>query len=65
LPELLRKVRAGSRFTITENGEAVAELVPAAHETQGTRAATRLRHFMKTQPPIAVDIKALTEEGRD
>jgi len=28
LPELLRKVRAGSRFTITQRGEPVADLVP-------------------------------------
>lgn len=29
LPELLRQVKAGTRFTITHRGEAVADLVPS------------------------------------
>jgi prevent-host-death family protein len=31
LPELLRKVQVGQRFTITNRGKAVADLVPAEH----------------------------------
>ena len=29
LPELLRQVKAGKRFTITNRGEAIADLVPS------------------------------------
>lgn len=30
LPELLRQVKAGKSFTITDRGEAIADLVPSA-----------------------------------
>ncbi len=30
LPELLRQVKAGKSFTITNRGEAIADLVPSA-----------------------------------
>ena len=73
LPDLLRKVRSGLRFTITQRGEAVADLVPtgAATRRSGAQAAGRMRRFMRQPnaharsggPPV--DIKALINEGRD
>ncbi len=66
LPELLRQVKAGKSFTITNRGEAVADLVP----TLGVRAkdkvaaAEKLKEFMLTNPVRGVNIKELIEEGR-
>lgn len=66
LPELLRQVKAGKSFTITNRGEAIADLVPSA----GTRAkdkvsaAAKLKAFMLADPVRGADIKALIEEGR-
>ena len=38
LPELLRQVKAGESFTITNRGEAIADLVPSA----GARAKDKV-----------------------
>ncbi len=67
LPELLRKVRAGESFTITNHGTPVAELVPPGQhrDAEATRAAERMEHFMRNNRIPGVDIKALIEEGRD
>ena len=75
LSELLRKVRAGSRFTITQRGEAVADLVPTGAygdtQRQGAAAAQRMRLFMRRgNGPVSlgvlgVDTKALIADGRD
>ena len=75
LPELLRKVRAGSSFTITQRGEAVADLVPTGRQgdtlRKGAAAAGRMRQFMRrSNETVAggvsgVDIKALIADGRD
>lgn len=68
LADLLRQVRAGQGFTITQRGEPVADLLPAGSSAKRSTAlaAARLRQFMldapKTEP---VDIRALLEEGRD
>lgn len=69
LPAFLREVvRSGARFTITQRGKPVAELVPYG-TTRGerkTEAAERMQAFMRRHPPIHdVDVKALIEEGRD
>ncbi len=68
LPELLRQVQAGKRFTITNRGKAIADLVPT--EAQATKdpsaAIDQFLAFMKQNPVRArVDIKALIEEGRE
>ena len=66
LPELLRQVKTGMSFTITNRGEAIADLVPS----QGVRlidkiaAVERLKTFMLAEPVRGVNIKALLEEGR-
>lgn len=67
LPELLRGVQAGQRYTITLRGAAVASLVPAEHEAQADAAdaADEMRVFMQSRRPSAsVDLKAIIEEGR-
>lgn len=66
LPELLRQVKAGKSFTITNRGEPVADLVPnkGARRNDRVEAATRLRLFMLADPIRGVDIKRLIEEGR-
>lgn len=66
LPELLRQVKSGKSFTITNRGEAVADLVPTrgANTKDKAAAAERLKAFMRADPVRNVDIKALIEEGR-
>ena len=39
LPELLRGVQAGERYTITHRGEPIAELVPVANRRHGAADA--------------------------
>ena len=65
-PELLRQVRAGKSFTITNRGEAIADLVPSAgmRAKDKVSAAAKLKAFMLADPVRSVDIKALIEEGR-
>lgn len=71
LPELLRKVRSGQRFTITQRGRPIADLVPAGADASdaGADAARRMRAFMSEAsacaPEGSVDTKALIAEGRD
>lgn len=66
LPELLRQVKTGKSFTITNRGKAVADLVPspAARVKDKIAAAERLKAFMRAGPVRGVNIKALIEEGR-
>ncbi|MDF0651361.1 MAG: type II toxin-antitoxin system prevent-host-death family antitoxin [Nitrospira sp.] len=66
LPELLRQVKAGKSFTITNRGEAIADLVPSAGVKAKDRvtAVEKLKAFMLADPVRGVDIQALIEEGR-
>jgi len=66
LPELLRQVKTGKSFTITNRGEAIADLVPSAgvRVKDKVAAVARLKAFMRADPVREVDIKALIEEGR-
>ncbi|MDR2014213.1 MAG: type II toxin-antitoxin system prevent-host-death family antitoxin [Azoarcus sp.] len=67
LPELLRGVRAGNRYTITLRGEAVANLVPAEENRHPDAmvAVDEMLAFMQTRKPVSsVNIKALINEGR-
>jgi prevent-host-death family protein len=65
LPELLRQVKAGKSFTITNRGEAIADLVPSAGARVKDRAAAeKLKAFMRADPVRGVNIKQLIEEGR-
>ncbi|MGH8657681.1 MAG: type II toxin-antitoxin system Phd/YefM family antitoxin [Gammaproteobacteria bacterium] len=66
LPELLRQVKTGKSFTITNRGEAIADLVPtvSARAKDKVAAVEKLKAFMLAAPVRAVDIKELIEEGR-
>ena len=67
LPELLRGVQAGKRYTITLRGEPIADLVPAEDAKQADAAAAvdAMRQFMRAASPVeGIDLKALINEGR-
>ena len=66
LPDLLRQVNAGKSFTITNRGNAVADLVPSKKIRNRDRAASieRLKALMRDDPVRGVNIKALIEDGR-
>jgi prevent-host-death family protein len=66
LPELLRQVKTGKSFTITNRGEAVADLVPSAgvKGKDKVAAAEKLKAFMLSDPVRGINIKELIEEGR-
>lgn len=66
LPELLREVKAGKSFTITNRGEAVADLVPSrrAGPKDKVAAVERMKAFMQSDPVLGVNIKELLAEGR-
>lgn len=70
LPELLRQVKAGRRFTITNRGQAIADLVPSSTATTADAGAAidKFRTFMRDNPVKTgrrVNVKALIEEGRE
>lgn len=67
LPELLRKVMAGNRYTITLRGMAIAELVPTepVNRDDVTLAVKQMQQFiLEHQSAQAVDLKSLINEGR-
>ena len=67
LPELLRQVKAGKRFTITKRGQAVADLVPSENpEPSNPRAAIgKFQAFIRANPLKGrANIRALIREGR-
>jgi len=68
LPELLRGVQMGNRYTITLRGEAIADLIPsgASQKNNVAAAVVHMRQLMESSPPIlGIDTKALIAEGRD
>ncbi|MHB8622958.1 MAG: type II toxin-antitoxin system Phd/YefM family antitoxin [Sulfuricaulis sp.] len=66
LPELLRQVRAGQSFTITNRGETIADLIPSRHAESKDKTAVveQIKAFMRTNPVPGVDIKDLVSQGR-
>ncbi len=67
LPELLRGIQAGSRYTITLRGEAVADLVPAesSKNSDVVAAVDDMLSFMRAHKSVGgIDLKALVDEGR-
>ena len=67
LPELLRAVQTGKRYTITLRGEAVADLVPPkrGQRSHDASAVEEMRTFMRLRLPVAdLDVKTLIDEGR-
>ena len=68
LVDLLRRVRGGKGFTITQHGKPVSDLVPAGASVRraGTRAAARMQTLTHEAMKLeSVDIQALIEAGRD
>ena len=68
LPELLRGIQAGNRYTITLRGEAVADLVPSEGNKHSDAAAAvdDMLSFMQAHSSVAgVDLTALINEGRE
>ena len=67
LPELIRQVQQGRRFTITNRGEPVAQLVPV-ERAAASDAATAIDAFLafKAAHPVKqrADIRKLIEDGR-
>ncbi|MCX7059237.1 MAG: type II toxin-antitoxin system prevent-host-death family antitoxin [Proteobacteria bacterium] len=68
LPELLRQVQGGKKFTITNRGKPIADLVPC-ETTNARNTATAIARYMvfREANPVckSVDIRALIEEGRE
>ncbi|MDR2678921.1 MAG: type II toxin-antitoxin system prevent-host-death family antitoxin [Zoogloeaceae bacterium] len=67
LPELLRGVLAGNRYTVTLRGKAVADLVPAEESKylDAAAAVDEMLTFMQTMKPVRdINLKALIDEGR-
>lgn len=68
LPELLREVQAGRRFTITNRGKPVAELGPPtlSRKPDAKAAIAAFQTFRKANPVgHKVNIRKLIEEGRE
>lgn len=66
LPELLRRVEAGERFTITHRGQPIAELRPVhqASKTAAANAVAQMRAFSRVKGVSHRVVRALVEEGR-
>ncbi|MBI1818720.1 MAG: type II toxin-antitoxin system prevent-host-death family antitoxin [Nitrospirae bacterium] len=66
LSELLRQVKEGKSFTITNRGEAIADLLPSASVKTKDRVAAvkKIKAFMLENPVYGVNVKELIEEGR-
>ncbi|MBS0513606.1 MAG: type II toxin-antitoxin system prevent-host-death family antitoxin [Proteobacteria bacterium] len=67
LPELLRGVQAGKRYTITLRGKPIAYLVPAeaTQQADSVAAVEAMRQFMHAAQPVEDSaFKVLIDEGR-
>ncbi len=66
LPELLRQVQAGKSFTITNRGDAIADLVPSIGKASRNKADSieKLKALMQTDPVRGVDVRTLINAGR-
>lgn len=68
LPELLQQVRAGKRFTITNRGQAIADLIPsrAAKGHDKAAAVAKFQAFIRTNPVTRkANVRNLIAEGRE
>lgn len=69
LPQLLDRVAAGERITITRRGKPVAQLVPAVEEiTRNVRdVIEQMKRFQRDKAPTlgkGLTVRELIEEGR-
>jgi prevent-host-death family protein len=68
LPELLRQVQEGKRFTITNRGKPVAELGPPAglQRPDAKAAIEAFKAYRRTHPVgRTINVRELIEEGRE
>lgn len=68
LPELLRGIQAGNRYTITLRGEAVADLVPVQgnKHSDALAAVDEMLSFMQARKPVGgIELTDLINEGRE
>lgn len=68
LPELLRAVKAGKRFTITNRGRAIADLVPSedAGVSDPRAAIEKFQKFMRANPVRRrANVREFIAEGRE
>jgi prevent-host-death family protein len=66
LPELLREVQAGRRYTITLRGKPVADLVPVSRAGEGEirEAVAAMRAMPRIKGVAAADLEHWIAEGR-
>lgn len=70
LSELVRQVKTGESFIITQRGEPVAELAPIRHRNRReprriAEAIRRLREMPKIQGVSHEELRSWIEEGRE
>ncbi len=67
LPELLRSIKTGNRYTITLRGEAVADLVPTQQNKHSDAVADvddMLSYMQAHKSGAGIDLKEMINEGR-
>ena len=67
LPEILRPVRAGESFTITDRGDPVADLLPSrtASREKAAAAIDNILRMRKTTVPVSDDrLEEYRKKGR-
>jgi len=66
LSDLLERVQAGERFTITKRGVPVAELIPAASAQKADVRAIikRIRELRRSHTTGGRSIRSMIDEGR-
>jgi prevent-host-death family protein len=68
LAEILRRVRAGETFVITDNGEEAARLIPSARVTQPrmsvAAAVAAIRSVRPLRPLTRGELRGFIDEGR-
>ena len=70
LSELIRQVKAGESFIITQRGEPAAELTPIRHKNRRdprriAEAVRRLREMPKIKGVSHEELRSWIEEGRE
>lgn len=66
LPEILRRVESGERFTITNRGTPVAEIVPptAGGRVSAKAAIERMKTFQRVKGVSGSQVRAMIESER-
>ena len=66
LPMILRNVKGGQSYTITNRGEEVAELTPSLNMNKKNKdlAVEKIKALMLDNPVKGVNIKDIISEGR-